>query len=110
MTVQELILGYPGLEGVSPGLISKVSIDREVNLAVDYDPSLSTKVNLVIANLLVSVVNSTDYTENKLSERFARKYMLGTASRLYRTNGEPERAKELLKSDFNVIGRAPNRW
>ena len=110
MTIQEAILGYPGLAGISAELLNTVLIDRGLNPADDYNAEFSVPVNLAKADLLVAVVNSTNYTENKLSEQFPRKEMLNTAMRMYRSNGEPKKADELSKSKFRIIGKAPKKW
>ena len=110
MTIQETILGYPGLGGISPELLNTALIDRGLSPADDYNADVTTQVNLVKADLLVAVITSTDYTENKLSEKFPRKEMKEAAMRMYRENGEPEKANALARGKFKIVCRAPQKW
>lgn len=110
MTIQETILSYPGLENTSVELMTKVLIVRELNATDDFSTDYEKTINLAIADLLVATITSSDYTENKLSEKLPRKEMVSAAIRLYRKNGEPESANDLVKGNFRIIGRAPKKW
>ena len=52
--------------------------------------------------------NNPDFTENKLSVTWSSVDFLKTAARLYRQNGEPEKAEELQpkKRPIRLTGRA----
>jgi hypothetical protein len=36
--------------------------------------------------------------------------MKEAAMRLYRENGEPEKANALARGKFKIVGRAPQKW
>ena len=55
------------------------------------------------------MVNSPDFTENKLSMTYPRSYYIQTARRLYIENGEPEKAAKIGKRII-VKGKARNAW
>lgn len=111
MTIREMILGYPGLGDVSTELMTATLTVRELSAADEFSADVVKPLNLAIADLLVAAVNSPDFKENKLSVTYKEKAMLRSAIRLYRANGEPEKANELSKSDVKIpMGRAPKRW
>jgi hypothetical protein len=55
------------------------------------------------------LINSPDFTENKLSVSHPRSYYIQTAKQLYIENGEPEKAAKLGKKII-IRGRARNAW
>jgi hypothetical protein len=109
MTVSEAILSNPGLEDVSKALLEKTLIVRSLVGTDEFSADLNTKVNLATADLYVAVVNSPDFSEGSLSIKQSRNYMISTAIRLYRENGEPDKASSLTKK-ITVTGKSVNRW
>lgn len=107
MTVKESILACPGLSDVDDSLLTRVLIARSLNDAADATPENSKEINLATADLYVWVVNSPDFSESKLSMTFPRQHWINTAKRLYRENGEPEKANRI---GVRLTGRARNTW
>lgn len=109
MTVSEAILSNPGLEDVSKTLLDKTLIVRSLSGADDFSADLNKSVNLAAADLYVAVVNSPDFSEGSLSVKQSRNYMIATAVRLYRENGEANKASSLTKK-ISVTGRSTSKW
>lgn len=109
MKVSEAILSNPGLEDASALLLEKTLIVRSLVGTDEFSADLNTKVNLATADLYVAVVNSPDFSEGSLSIKQSRNYMISTAIRLYRENGEPDKASSLTKK-ITVTGKSVNRW
>lgn len=107
-TISETILSFPGLENGND-FLEKVLIDRSLDGAVIYTVSEKQQVNLAAADMYTFFVNHYDFTENKLSIQFPRKYMRDTAAMLYRENGEPEKAASLFRR-FRITGKATMKW
>ena len=109
MTVAQTILSFPGLEDINPTFLEKTLVVRSLNGADNFSAALDTQVNLAAADLYVVVVNSPDFSENKLSVTHPRSYYTKTAARLYNENGEPAKAKALTNITIKG-GRANNTW
>lgn len=109
MTVAQTILSFPGLEDVNPNFLEKTLIVRSLNGADNYSAAVDKQVNLTAADLYVMVVNSPDFSENKLTISHPRSFYTATAVRLYKENGEPAKAKSLSQR-ISVSGKATNRW
>lgn len=110
MTVQESILSFPGLSDFPANHLPTILRSRNLNVAADASTVDSVALELAIADILVFAVNMPDFTENKLSIKYPRKYFLDTAKLLYRNNGEPHRAFALVKNVSVPIGKGTNRW
>lgn len=108
MTISETILSFPGLENCS-SFLEKVLVDRSLNGVDEYTKERKRTVNLAAADMYVFLVNSPDYTENKLSISYSRKHLIDTAAMLYQENGEPENANSLLRK-FKITGKAVYKW
>ena len=67
------------------------------------------QVGLCVADTYAMMVNSPDFSENKLSITHPRSFYIQTAKQLYIENGEPEKAAKLAKRII-IKGRAGNRW
>jgi len=108
MTVQEAILSYPGLSDFPADYLNVLLISRALDGAADLSTIEMKSVSLVIADALTAAVNMPDFTENKLSTSYPRKYFLDTSARLYLENGEPE--KVAARKITVPKGKANNRW
>lgn len=110
MTIAETILSFPGLSGFPEGYLVTLITPRALNGAEDVGTETDMKrLNLAIADALSIAVNLPDYSEGKLSEQYPRKYYLITAARIYRENGEPEKANA-LRTIKNPSGKSPSKW
>ena len=110
MTVKEAILSYPGLSDFPEGTLTLLMAGRSLNGAAAVGSVDVKTVYLAIADALVAHVNSIDFTENKLSLSYPRRYFEKTAARLYRENGEPEKAASLQTTITVPKGKATNAW
>lgn len=109
MTVAEAILSFSGLEDTSANALQRTLVLRQLNGADEFVVDQNKAVNLAAADLYVELVNSPDFGEGSLSITRSRKYYTSTAARLYRENGEPDKASSLYKS-ITVSGKATSRW
>ena len=66
-------------------------------------------IGLCVADTYAMMVNSQDFSENKLSITHPRSFYIQTAKQLYIENGEPEKAAKLGKRII-IKGRVGNRW
>lgn len=105
MTVKQAILSFPGLSDISDNFIEKIMVDRSVTGSADYASSLSSTVALCAADCYMFIVNNPNFTEGDLSIQKSAE-LKATAKRLYRENGEPEKAAKL---EVSGISRT-NRW
>lgn len=105
MTVKQAILSFPGLSDIQDNFIEKILVDRSVTGSADYTSSLSGTVALCAADLYMFIVNNPDITEGDLSIKKSAE-LKATAKRLYRENGEPEKAARLEVSGTSRT----NRW
>lgn len=96
MTITEAILSFPGLSDIPDNYITKVLVDRSVTGSVDYTLELKPTVDLCAADCYVAQVNNPDFSEGRFSQKMSRGNMLAMADRLYRDNGETEKADDLM--------------
>lgn len=109
MKITEAILSFNGLENTSTNALSRVLTIRSLTGTDEFNTNNAKSINLVAADLYVELANSSDFGEGNLSVTHNRKYYLSTAARLYRENGEPQKATSLSKS-IVVTGKSTNRW
>lgn len=110
MTVQETILSFPGLADFPEAYLSLLLNSRALSGAADLSTVDAKKVNLTIADALAAAVNLPDFTENKLSIEYPRSYFEKTAARLYKENGEPEKANSITSKITVPRGKANDAW
>ena len=110
MTVQETILSFPGLSEFPANHLPAILHSRNLIVAADVSEVEIPSLNLAIADVLVFAVNMPDFTENKLSISYPRKYFIETARLLYSANGEENRANSLIKRISVPRGYASNKW
>ncbi len=110
MTIQETILSFPGLSEFPANHLPAILRSRNLNVAADASTVDASSLDLAIADTLVFAVNMPDFTENKLSISYPRKYFIETAKLLYNNNGEPQKAFALVKKLFVPRGKASNAW
>lgn len=110
MTVQETILSFPGLADFPEGYLAVILNSRALSGAADLSTVDAKKVNLTIADALAAAVNLPDFTENKLSIEYPRSYFEKTATRLYKENGEPEKANSITSKITVPRGKANDAW
>lgn len=108
-TIRETILSYPSLEDMEDFLNKVVCVKRNVNPDDECTTENMKQVGLCVADVYAMLVNSQDFTENKLSISHPRSYYIQTARQLYIENGEPEKAASIGKR-ITVRGRAGSRW
>lgn len=106
-TIRDTILSFPGLDD-SDRYLDKVLTDRSLDGAAVYTKEDGRTVNLCAADLYAVVGNNPDFTENKLSVTWSSVDYLKTAVRLYKENGEPEKATGLVptKRPMRLTGKA----
>ena len=110
MTISEAILSFPGLEDVPANFLEKTLIVRSLNGSDSYSKEIDKQVNLAAADLYVFIVNQPDFTENKLSMTYPRKYYINTAVRLYLAGGEMDNANKVNGKKITVQGKATSKW
>lgn len=108
-TIRETILEYPSIEDMEGFLDKVVFVKRGVNPDDECTAENMKQVGLCVADTYAMMVNSPDFTENKLSISHPRSFYIQTARQLYIENGEPEKAAKLGKR-ITVKGSAGNRW
>ena len=108
-TIRETILEYPSIEDMEGFLDKVVFVKRGVNPDDECTAENMKQVGLCVADTYAMMVNSPDFTENKLSISHPRSFYIQTARQLYIENGEPEKATKLGKR-ITVKGSAGNRW
>ncbi|MDA3918745.1 MAG: hypothetical protein PF690_17485 [Deltaproteobacteria bacterium] len=106
MTVKQAILSYSGLTDISDDFIEMILVDRAVDGSATYTSSMQTTRNLCTADCLMNMLIAPDTSEGDLSYKLERGKMEMRAKRLYRENGEPEKAAKL---EVSGISRT-NRW
>ena len=107
MTVKQAILSFPGLSDISDAFIEKLMLDRSLNGADEYSALSKSTVELCAADCYSFMVNSPDFTEGSLSITMNKGELKKTAAKLYRQNGESEKADSL--SSYSVTSRG-ERW
>jgi hypothetical protein len=105
MTVKQAILSFPGLSDIQDNFIEKVMVDRALVGSTTYTSSLSASVALCAADCYMHMINSPDISEGDLSIKLSRGAMKASAKRLYRENGEPEKAQKLEVSGTSRTDR-----
>lgn len=108
-TIRETILEYPSIEDMEGFLDKVVFVKRNVNPDDECTTESMKQVGLCVADTYAMLVNSPDFTENKLSISYPRSYYIQTAKQLYIENGEPEKAAKIGKRII-IRGRARNAW
>lgn len=108
-TIRETILEYPSIEDMEGFLDKVVFVKRNVNPDDECTTESMKQVGLCVADTYAMLVNSPDFTENKLSISYPRSYYIQTAKQLYIENGEPEKATKIGKRII-IRGRARNAW
>ncbi|SFK99690.1 hypothetical protein SAMN05216357_11072 [Porphyromonadaceae bacterium KH3CP3RA] len=103
-------MSYPGLADFPEATLSLLLAGRSLNGAAELNTVDVKTVNLTIADALSAAVNLPDFTENKLSISYPRSYFEKTAARLYRENGEPEKAEALTTKIKVPRGKASDIW
>ena len=92
------------------GFLDKVVfVKRGINSEAECTAESMKQVGLCVADTYAMMVNSPDFSENKLSITHPRSFYIQTAKQLYIENGEPEKAAKLGKRII-IKGRAGNRW
>lgn len=108
-TIRETMLAYPSLEDMEDFLEKVVCVKRGVNPNDECTADNMKQIGLCVADAYAMLVNSTDFTENKLSVSHPRSFYVQTAKQLYVENGEPEKAAKIGKRII-VRGSAGHRW
>ena len=108
-TIRETILEYPSVGDMGGFLENVVFVKRDVNPEDKCTAENMKSVGLCVADTYAMMVNSQDFSENKLSITHPRSFYIQTARQLYIENGEPEKAAKLGKRII-IKGRAGNRW
>lgn len=108
-TIRETILEYPSIEDMKGFLDKVVFVKRGINSEAECTAESMKQVGLCVADTYAMLVNSQDFSENKLSITHPRSFYVQTAKQLYIENGEPEKAGKLGKRII-VKGKAGNRW
>ena len=103
------MLAYPSLEDMEDFLEKVVCVKRGVNPNDECTADNMKQIGLCVADAYAMLVNSTDFTENKLSVSHPRSFYVQTAKQLYVENGEPEKAAKIGKRII-VRGSAGHRW
>lgn len=93
-TIREVILSEIPVD-INNIALNRIIIDRHLIGDGTYNVSESKQVNLAIADALVIASRSADFSEGKLKITIPRAQMINDASRLYRDNGESEKADSL---------------
>lgn len=108
-TIRETILEYPSVDDMEGFLDKVIFIKRGINPDKECSAEDMKLVSLCVADTYAMLVNSPDFTENKLSISYPRSWYIQTAKQLYIENGEPEKAGKIGKR-ITVKGKAGNRW
>lgn len=108
-TIRETILEYPSIDDMEGFLDNVVFVKRGINPDKECTTEDMKLVGLCVADTYAMLVNSPDFTENKLSISYPRSWYIQTAKQLYIENGEPEKAGKIGKR-ITVKGKAGNRW
>lgn len=108
-TIRDTILEYPSVADMEGYLDKVVSVKRGVKLGDECTHEDMKQVELCVADTYAMLVNSPDFTENKLSMTHPRSFYIQTAKQLYIDNGEPQKAARLGKR-IVIKGSAGNRW
>lgn len=107
-TIRETILEYPSIGDMEGFLDKVVFVRRGINPEAECTTESMKQVGLCVADMYAMMVNSQDFSENKLSPA-PRSLCTVALQSEYRKNGEPEKAAKLEKRII-IKGRAGNRW
>lgn len=108
-TIRETILEYPSIKDVEGFLEKVVFVKRNINPDVECTSVNMKQVEVCVADAYAMLVNSPDFTENKLSITYPRSWYIQTARQLYIENGEPGKAAMIGKKII-IRGKARNAW
>lgn len=108
-TIRDTILEYPSVGEVEGFLEKVVFMKRNIHPDDKCSSENMKQVELCVADAYAMLVNSPDFTENKLSITYPRSWYIQTARQLYIENGEPEKAAVLGKKII-IRGKARNAW
>lgn len=108
-TIRETILSYPSLDDCENYLDNVVMVKRQINGADECTADNIVQATLCAADLYAMVVNSTDFTEGKLSITHPRSWYIQTAKSLYIEADEPLSAAKVGRK-IVIKGKAGNRW
>lgn len=108
-TIKETILSFQGLEDIPDAFINRVLALRDLEGDANYSVDKDTQVCLAAADCYQNMYNAYDFTENKLQIAFPRDNFRKTAIKLYRDNGEPERAFSLMPAQVKK-GKSRGTW
>jgi|WetSurMetagenome_2_1015567.scaffolds.fasta_scaffold131782_4 hypothetical protein len=107
-TIKDTILSFQGLENIPDAFIGRVLDLRGLKGEDDYTADKDKQVCLAAADCYANMVNSPDWTENKLSQTYPRAFFRRTAKELYIQNGESDKATML---DVTCPkGKSGERW
>lgn len=108
-TIRETILSYPSLDDCENYLDNVVMVKRRVDGKQECTADNMGQATLCAADLYAMIVNSTDFSEGKLSITHPRSWYAQTAKRLYIEGGEPVSAAKVGKK-IVIKGKAGSRW
>lgn len=109
MTILEAIQSYPGV-GDGESFISTVLVDRSIDGAATYSVEAKQSVQLAVADIYAMIGGLPDFSENKLSITYPRKWYIGKAKELYLANEEADKANSLGNSIQVPRGRSGSSW
>lgn len=104
-TIRETILEYPSIEDMESFLDKVVFVKRGINPEAECTTESMKLVGLCVADMYAMMVNSPDFSENKLSITHPRSFYIQTAKQLYIENGEPERRLNLASESLSKEGQ-----
>lgn len=108
MTILEAIQSYPGLGDES--FINTVLVNRSIDGAADYSVQVKQSVQLAVADVYAMIGGLPDFSENKLSITYPRRWYVGKAKELYLANGEADKANALGNYIQVPRGRSGSSW
>lgn len=108
MTILEAIQSYPGLGDES--FINTVLVNRSIDGAADYSVQVKQSVQLAVADVYAMIGGLPDFSENKLSITYPRRWYIGKAKELYLANGEADKANALGNYIQVPRGRSGSSW
>ena len=89
-TIRETILEYPSIEDMESFLDKVVFVKRGINPEAECTTENMKQVGLCVADTYAMLVNSQDFSENKLSITHPRSFYIQTATTVYRKRGAGE--------------------
>ena len=85
-TIRETILEYPSIGDMEGFLDKVVFVRRGINPEAECTTESMKQVGLCVADMYAMMVNSQDFSENKLSITHPRSFYIQTAKQLYIEN------------------------